>query len=107
LVYFVPTKLTIIIHAFKVVSSIPFSTTTSQGITKVGAMSGPWPECLGMEAFNCLNFIRSFTDDEKGIPTIKIEIIHPGDGVTRDFRTDRVRIYCDDDGFVKEIPSRG
>ena len=60
-----------------------------------------------MEAFNCLNFIRGFTDTDSGIQTIKIDIIRPNEKVTKDFRTDRVRIYCDEDGFVKKIPDRG
>lgn len=84
-----------------------FASATSQGITKPGAISGPWPECLGMECFNCLNYIRSFTDSDTGEQTVRIDILHPGDPVTRDFRTDRVRIFCAKDDFVVQIPRRG
>jgi hypothetical protein len=60
-----------------------------------------------MEAFNCLNFIRSFTDTDEGTQTVKLEIIHPNERTTKDFRTDRVRIYCNENGYVDRVPSRG
>ena len=62
---------------------------------------GPWPACLGMNGEDCLELIASY---DKGL---QIELIHPYEPSTDDFRPDRVRIFVDDANVVTTIPNRG
>jgi hypothetical protein len=62
---------------------------------------GPWPACLGMNGEDCLELIASYAKD------LHIELIHPYEPSTNDFRPDRVRIFVDDSNVVTTIPNRG
>jgi hypothetical protein len=65
---------------------------------------GPWPECVGKTGEECKTLIEATgSSDLKG----NVQIIPADFMVTMDFRTDRVRIFVDEDGLVVEIPHRG
>ena len=70
---------------------------------RMSQFEGPWPKCLGMAGQDCADYIDSYAQDLHG----RIYIISSGTPVTEDFRTDRVRIYVDEDGIVTTIPNRG
>jgi hypothetical protein len=62
---------------------------------------GPWPKCVGMSGEDCAEYIQSNAEN------VYAEIHYHDDIVSRDFDTERVRIYVDDNDIVDEIPSRG
>lgn len=73
---------------------------TSEGINN----EGPWPACIGMSGERCRAMIASMAND---LEYSNIFIVNQDSFVTMDFRTDRVRIFVDDDGIVVRTPSRG
>ena len=64
---------------------------------------GPWPECVSMTGSECSRLIQTYAEDVRG----NVQILNVNTMVTMDFRTDRVRIFVDDDGIVARIPRRG
>ena len=64
---------------------------------------GPWPECLGLAASDCVHLIETNAEDVRG----HVYVIDPDMMVTMDFRTDRVRVWVDESNVVIEIPKRG
>mmetsp|Transcript_13507 Transcript_13507/g.20077 ORF Transcript_13507/g.20077 Transcript_13507/m.20077 type:complete len:166 (-) Transcript_13507:333-830(-) len=66
-------------------------------------LSGPWPECVGMEGNECANLILKDSPDLAG----NIFLIPPNTPVTEDYRLSRVRIMVDNNNIVVEIPLRG
>lgn len=64
---------------------------------------GPWPECIGLSGSDCVRLIEENAEDVRG----RVHVV-PADGmVTMDYRTDRVRVFVDKNGFVQTAPSRG
>jgi len=66
-------------------------------------LSGPWPECVGLEGKACANLILKDSPDLAG----NIFLIPPNTPVTEDYSLSRVRIMVDKNNTVVEIPSRG
>jgi Potato inhibitor I family len=64
---------------------------------------GPWPECVGKTGQECVTLIEELAPDVKG----NVFIIPYGSMVTMDFRTNRVRVFVDEQGVVVKAPSRG
>lgn len=62
---------------------------------------GPWPDCLGMDGQDCIQFIQIYAKD------VECYILDPDMMVTMDFRTNRVWIRVDEEGIVNQIPKRG
>ncbi|GAX15485.1 hypothetical protein FisN_8Lu264 [Fistulifera solaris] len=63
---------------------------------------GPWPACVGMEGEACLALIQAAAPDVQDL-----QIVSEDAFMTMDYRTDRVRIMVNAQGFVAHIPSRG
>ncbi|KAL7576291.1 hypothetical protein ACA910_018114 [Epithemia clementina (nom. ined.)] len=63
---------------------------------------GPWPECVGMESWKCLERIQSLTDN---IDTI--ETTEEGSGYCEGFRPSRVCLVVDKEDVVTKIPHKG
>jgi len=66
---------------------------------------GPWPACLTqkMTGSECVRYIETYADDVRG----NVKLVQPDMMVTMDFRTDRVWVYVDADGYVSMVPKRG
>ena len=85
--------------------------TVARGYTKISVNqnnflnkmsdNGPWPECVGMTGEEATGKIRSLA------PGVSIQVVPSNSMVTCDYRTDRVRIFVDDSGKVKDPPNRG
>ena len=60
-----------------------------------------WPESVGLSAKQVKENIA------KAHPELQVDIVHQDAMVTKDFRTDRVRVYHDDAGLVKQVPQKG
>lgn len=74
------------------------------GGLQIGIGAAPadsWPELVGLRGEVAAKRIE---DENKGYEVI---LVHPGEGVTRDFRTDRVFIFVNDQGYVEKIPAPG
>jgi hypothetical protein len=58
--------------------------------------TGPWPECLGMNSDDCIQFIESKAQDIYTVVVLPIE-------------TERTRVWVsvDDNGKVNKVPYRG
>ena len=72
------------------------------GTTKQILQQGPWPECLGISGEQCKELIASAADDVIG----NIYIMNENSMMTMDYRTNRVRIFVNDNNIVTKIPSR-
>ena len=66
---------------------------------------GPWPECLGLAASDCVHIIKTYAEDlrESG----HVFVIQPDMMVTMDFDETRVRVWVDESNMVNKIPRRG
>lgn len=64
---------------------------------------GPWPECVGKTGQECVALIEEQAPDVKG----NVLIVPHGSIVTMDYRTNRVRVFVDEQGVVVKPPSRG
>ncbi|KAF5193069.1 Glu S.griseus protease inhibitor [Thalictrum thalictroides] len=62
---------------------------------------GIWPELLGVRGKVAVKVIN------KENPKLSVSIVEEGMMVTMDFRCDRVRVWVDKHGFVKEVPRIG
>ncbi|PIA45265.1 hypothetical protein AQUCO_01700658v1 [Aquilegia coerulea] len=60
-----------------------------------------WPELLGVPGKVAVKIIN------KENPKVSVSIVEEGMMVTMDFRCDRVRVWVDKKGFVKEVPRIG
>ncbi len=67
----------------------------------MASKQGPWPACVGMTGENCVSYIESNTQG------LTIVIVPDGSFVTKDFRTDRVRVWVDENDIVFSAPSKG
>lgn len=63
-----------------------------------------WPECVGMTAADARDHILSHTGPQ---PITSIPIVHEHDMVTADYRTERVRLWVNDEGVITLVPTRG
>ena len=79
------------------------ATMISPPMITMSQYEGPWPKCLGMSGEDCVTYIETYGKNLDG----GVYIVHPGEAVTRDFRTNRVRIYVNESGVVTAIPDRG
>ena len=59
---------------------------------------GPWESCLQKDAMICIDHIKLLNDK------LNVVILPIGSVVTMDFRTDRVRIFVDENNAVKMTP---
>jgi hypothetical protein len=57
-----------------------------------------WPECVGKAGEQAKALIL------KDNPSLNVQIVQPGQVVTMDVRTDRVRIFINDKGVVDRPP---
>jgi len=64
---------------------------------------GPWPACVELQFDHCRRYIETYAEDVRG----HIYKVEPEMMVTMDFRTDRVWVHVDEDGYVNQIPKRG
>jgi Potato inhibitor I family len=64
---------------------------------------GPWPECVGKTGQECVALIEEQAPDVKG----NVFVIPYGSMVTMDYRSNRVRVFVDEQGVVVKPPSRG
>jgi len=62
-----------------------------------------WPELVGMTGKDA----KAQLESEFGEGTYKIIVLNHNSPTTRDYRTDRIRIFTDDDGVVVEAPRIG
>lgn len=60
-----------------------------------------WPEAVGLPAEQARAIVLQ--DD----PSINVQILGENDPTTRDFRTNRVRIFTNGGGVVTRPPRRG
>ena len=58
--------------------------------------TGPWPECLGMNSDDCIQYIESLADDVYTVVVLPIETEYT-----------RVWISVDENGKVNKVPYRG
>ena len=63
---------------------------------------GPWPCCVGMSGTDCKVYIENKAPDLE-----VVEIIGENEAVTKDYRTDRVRIFVNKSGTCVVVPRRG
>jgi len=79
------------------------SVVMTPSFSSIDRHQGPWPQCLQnkMTGTDCERMIKVYADD------VVTQIVKPGEMITMDFRTDRVRIYVNETGYVSEIPGRG
>ncbi|GMI30011.1 hypothetical protein TeGR_g3166 [Tetraparma gracilis] len=63
--------------------------------------AGPWPDLVGRVGEEAIAELR------KQFPSFSYALIPPGRMVTMDHRMDRVRVFVDEEGKVKEVPRRG
>lgn len=59
---------------------------------------GPWESCLQKDAMICTDHIKLLNDN------LNVVILPYGSVVTMDFRTDRVRVFVDENNVVKMTP---
>jgi hypothetical protein len=59
---------------------------------------GPWESCLQKDAMICMDHIKLLNDK------LNVVILRYGSVVTMDFRTDRVRVFVDENNVVKMTP---
>ena len=59
---------------------------------------GPWESCLQKDAMICMDHIKLLNDK------LNVVILPAGSVVTMDFRTDRVRVFVDENNVVKMTP---
>ena len=64
---------------------------------------GPWPSCICATGAACKAHILSLDPSLQG----KVWVIPSGTAVTKDKRTNRVRIFVDNTGKVLSAPRRG
>ena len=64
-------------------------------------LSGPWPQCKGLSADSCTEIVKAEA------PDVKVVVVHPGEGVTREYNVRRVIIYVDENDIVQNEPGRG
>ena len=62
---------------------------------------GPWPECVGLAAEDCEEFIYS------NAPGCIVQVVYPTDFVFPDYSHERVILYVSKEGIVVGTPSRG
>lgn len=62
---------------------------------------GEWPEAVGLSGEEAKNIVLQ--DDS----TINVQVLDENAPTTRDFRTNRVRIFVNADGVVVKPPRRG
>lgn len=67
----------------------------------MASKQGPWPACVGMTGEDCVSYIESNTEG------LTIVITSEGSVVTKEFRTDRVRIWVDENDIVVTAPKKG
>ncbi|KAL5712427.1 hypothetical protein ACHQM5_014602 [Ranunculus cassubicifolius] len=60
-----------------------------------------WPELLGVYGKVA---VRKITEDNS---KLSVSIVKEGMLVTADYRCDRVRVWVDKNGFVKQVPRIG
>lgn len=60
-----------------------------------------WPEVVGLSGEEAQAIVKQ--DD----PTINIQVLNENAPCTRDFRTNRVRIFTNGEGVVVHPPRRG
>ncbi|KAL8617018.1 hypothetical protein ACOMHN_014189 [Nucella lapillus] len=60
-----------------------------------------WPDLVGQTYESAAEAIK------KDIPDLKVSKVTPGQPMTRDYRTDRVRIMVDDSDVVIQTPNVG
>ncbi|KAG6774568.1 hypothetical protein POTOM_021926 [Populus tomentosa] len=58
-----------------------------------------WPELVGINGEAAAKIIESEN------PKVRVSIVEEGMMVTQDIRCDRVRVWVDKNGIVKDIPS--
>ena len=63
--------------------------------------SGPWGSCVDKDAIICMDHIKLLNE------SLNVVILPYGSIVTMDFRTDRVRIFVDEENKVKITPRIG
>ena len=63
--------------------------------------NGPWDSCVDKDAIICMDHIKLLDE------SLNVVILPYGSIVTMDFRTDRVRIYVDEENKVKITPRIG
>ena len=63
--------------------------------------NGPWDSCVDKDAIICMDHIKLLNE------SLNVVILPYGSIVTMDFRTDRVRIFVDQDDNVKITPRIG
>ena len=90
----------------------PIHKNTKQKINKKGGYRGPLPHSHGsVSSWPSLLHLPGITAAEtiqKSSPSIKIvTIVRPGEGVTKDMRFDRVRVFVDEEGRVWKVPRVG
>lgn len=68
----------------------------------LASKSGPWPKCIGMTGEDCVSYIEENANDD-----LVVMLVPFGSMVTTDFRTDRVRVFVDENDIVFAAPSRG
>lgn len=66
---------------------------------------GPWPECLGLPASDCVHIIKTYAEDLRS--SGHVFVIEPDMMVTMDFDEHRVRVWVDESNLVNKIPKRG
>ncbi|CAF3531835.1 unnamed protein product [Rotaria sp. Silwood1] len=86
--------------------------------TKPVVNKNQWPELVGKNGQAAVNIIKKETGKiiqmyiDKFIPKItlgftNVVIVKEGAPVTLDYRTDRVRVFVDDKGIVRSVPTIG
>lgn len=63
--------------------------------------NGPWDSCVDKDAIICMDHIKLLNE------SLNVIILPYGSIVTMDFRTDRVRIFVDEENKVKITPRIG
>lgn len=63
--------------------------------------NGPWDSCVDKDAIICMDHIKLLNE------SLNVVILPYGSIVTMDFRTDRVRIFVDEDNKVQITPRVG
>lgn len=69
-------------------------------------LNGPWPECIGMTAPECQNYIAELMNcDSRAFD--RSTLVHIVSSSVWEYRKDRVWIQCDEEGNVLQAPQRG
>lgn len=74
---------------------------TDEDVESTEGPDGPWDSCVDKDAIICMDHIKLLNE------SLNIVILPYGSIVTMDFRTDRVRIFVDDENKVKITPRIG